>query len=95
VTTMAKPKTELERRRPSPPYTRWDQRRKPVLLSYLKLTNGKRLCLSLETDDPNIAKQHMRFIVATSLAEGRVSPDGRAAEVYGPKWNRALAAQEG
>jgi hypothetical protein len=80
--TMAKPKTELC---PSPPYTRWDQRGKPVLLSYLKLINGKQLCLSLETDDPNIAKGHMRLLVAMSLAKGRLSPDGGAAEVYGPK----------
>ena len=49
--TMAKPKTELQERRPSPPYTRWDQRSKPVLLTYLKLNNGKRVCLSLKTDE--------------------------------------------
>ena len=48
---MAKPKTELQERRPSPPYTRWDQRSKPVLLTYLKLNNGKRVCLSLKTDE--------------------------------------------
>jgi hypothetical protein len=83
--TMAKPKTELEQRCPSPPYTRWDQRGKPVLLSHLKLINGKQLCLSLETDDPNIAKGHMRLLVAMSLAKGRLSPDGGAAEVYGRK----------
>jgi hypothetical protein len=33
---MSKPKTELGQRCPPPPYTRWDQRGKPVLLSYLK-----------------------------------------------------------
>ena len=51
---MAKPQTELGQRCPPPPYTRWDQRGKPVLLSYLKLINGKRLCLSLETEDVDI-----------------------------------------
>jgi hypothetical protein len=84
--TMAKPKTELEQRCPSPPYTRWDQRVKPVLLCYLKRINGgKSLCLSLETDDPEIAKRHMRLLVAMLLAKGRLSPDGGAAKVYGPK----------
>src|SRR5262249_17876781 len=82
---MAKPKTELGQRCPPPPYTRWDQRGKPVLLSYLKLINGKRLCLSLETEDLDVARQHMRLLVAMLLAEGRLSPDSRAAEVYGPK----------
>jgi hypothetical protein len=85
VMTMAKPKTELGQRCPPPPYTRWDQRGKPVLLSYLKLIDRKRLCLSLETDDPDIAKRHMRLLVAMLLAKGRLSPDGGAAEVYGPK----------
>jgi hypothetical protein len=82
---MAKPKTELGQRCPPPPYTRWDQRGKPVLLSYLKLLDGKRLCLSLETEDPDIAKRHMRLLVAISLAKGHLSPDGGAAAVYGPK----------
>jgi hypothetical protein len=67
---MAKPKTDLGRQCPPPPYTRWDQRGKPVLLSYLKLVDGKRLCLSLETEDPEIAKRHMRLLVAWSLCQG-------------------------
>jgi hypothetical protein len=83
--TMAKPKTELGQRCPPPPYTRWDQRGKPVLLSYLKLIHGKQLCLSLETDDPDVAKRHMRLLVPMLLAKGRLSPDGKAAEVYGRK----------
>jgi len=58
--TMAKPKTELEQRCPSPPYTRWDQRVKPVLLSHLKRINEKSLCLSLETQDPQVAKRPER-----------------------------------
>jgi hypothetical protein len=85
VMTMAKPKTELGQRCQPPPYTRWDQRGKPVLLSYLKLIDGKRLCLSLETEDPDIAKRHMRLLVENLLAKGRLSPDGGAAKVYGPK----------
>jgi hypothetical protein len=88
VMTMAKPKTELGQRCPPPPYTRWDQRGKPVLLSYLKLINGKRLCLSLETEDLDIARRHMRLLVAMLLAEGRLSPDSGAAEVYGPEGAR-------
>jgi hypothetical protein len=86
--TMAKPKTELGRRCPPPPYTRWDQRGKPVLLSYLKLIEGKRLCLSLETKDPDIAKRHMQLLVAMMLAEGRLSPNSAAAEVYGRRGTR-------
>jgi hypothetical protein len=82
---MAKPKTELVQRCPPPPYTRWDQRGKPVLLSFLKLINGKQLCLSLETDDPEIAKGHMRLLVAMLVDRGRLSPNGGAAEVYGRK----------
>ena len=83
---MARPKTELEQRCPSPPYTRWDQRgKKPVLLSYLKLIDRKGLCLSLETDDPEIAKRHMRLLVAMLLNKGRLSPDAGVAQVYGPK----------
>ena len=82
---MAKPKTELAQRCPPPPYMRWDQRGKPVLLSYLKLINGKRLHLSLETDDPDIARGHMRLLVAMLLAERRLSPDSGSAKVYGPK----------
>ena len=82
---MAKPKTELGQRCPPPPYTRWDQRKTPVLLSYLKLIDRKRLCLSLETEDPDTAKRHMRLLVAWSLAKGRLSPDGGAAKLYGPK----------
>jgi hypothetical protein len=82
---MAKPKTELVQRCPPPPYTRWDQRGKPVLPSYLKLINGKQLCLSLETDDPEIAKGHMRLLVAMLVDRGRLSPNGGAAEVYGRK----------
>jgi len=85
---MAKPKTELGQQCPPPLYTRWDQRMKPVLLSYLKLIDGKRLCLSLQTQEPDIAKRHMRLLVAKLLAKGRLSPDGGAAEVYGPKGRR-------
>jgi hypothetical protein len=85
VMTMSKPKTELEQRCPSPPYTRWDQRGKPVLLSYLKRINGKSLCLSLETEDPEVAKRHMRRLVVMLLAKGSLSPDCGAAEAYGPK----------
>jgi hypothetical protein len=70
---------------PPPPYMRWDQRGKPVLLSYLKLINGKRLHLSLKTDDPDIARRHMRLLVAMLLAERRLSPDSGSAKVYGPK----------
>ena len=82
---MARWKTELEQRRPSPPYTRWDQRRDPVLLCFLKHIDGKSLCLSLQTADPDIAKRHMRLLVAWLLYKERLSPDSGAAKVYGPK----------
>jgi hypothetical protein len=82
---MARWKTELEQRRPSPPYTRWDQRGDPVLLCYLKHIEGKSLCLSLQTADPGIAKRHMRLLVAWLLYEQRLSPASGAAKVYSPK----------
>jgi hypothetical protein len=85
VITMVKPKTELGQRCPPPPYTRWDQRVKPVLLSYLKPINGRRVCLSLQTQEPEIAKRHMRLIVANLLAKRHLSPDSGAAKVYGPE----------
>jgi hypothetical protein len=88
VMTMAKPKTDLGQRCPPPRYTRWDQRGRPVLLSYLKLVDGKRLCLSLETDDPEIAKRHMRLLVPMLLAKRRILPGSGAAEAYGPKGTR-------
>jgi hypothetical protein len=37
---MSKPTTELGQRCPPPPYTRWDQRGKPVLQASLKLPDG-------------------------------------------------------
>ena len=76
---MAKPTTELEQRCPSPPYTRWDQRRKPALLCYLKRIGGKSLCLSLETDDPELAKRHMRLLVPMLIAKGHLAADAGAA----------------
>jgi hypothetical protein len=83
--TMAKPKTEMEQGCPSPPYTRWDQRVKPVLLSYLKPITGKRVCLSLQTQAPDIAKRHMRLLVGMLVYKGRLSPVCGAAKVYGSK----------
>jgi hypothetical protein len=83
---MARLTTELGQLHPPPPYTRWDQRVKPVLLCYLKnLTRGKSLCLSLQTQNPDIAMGHMQLIVEWSLAKGHLSPDSGAARVYGPK----------
>jgi len=82
--TMAKPTTELGQRCPPLPYTRWDQRGKPVLLSYLKSINGKQVCLSLETDDPDVARRPMRLLVAMLLNKGRLSSNGGAAKVYRP-----------
>jgi hypothetical protein len=72
---MPRPKTALEQRCPSPPYTRWDQRGNCVLLCYLKHIDGKSLCMSLQTADPDIAKRHMRLLVAWLLYKERLSPD--------------------
>jgi hypothetical protein len=83
--TMAKPKTELAQQCPPPPYTHWDQRGRPVLLSGLKLMNGKELRLSLQTQDPDIARGHIRLLVAMLVDKGSLSPNGGAAKIYGPK----------
>jgi hypothetical protein len=82
---MASPTTELGQRCPPPPYTRWDQRGNPTLLSYLKPIKGKRLCLSLQTEDPDIARRHMRLLVPSLVAQGRLSADSGAAKAYHPK----------
>jgi hypothetical protein len=87
---MPRPKTELEQRCPSPPYTRWDQRGKPVLLVHLKkehFLNEKPLHLSLQTKDPDIAKRHMRWLVGMLLLQRRLRADSGAAKEYGPKGN--------
>ncbi len=87
--TMAKPTTELGKKvLPPPRYTRWDQRGKHMLQSYLRLLDRKWLRLSLETEDAAIAKRHMRLLVAKLLANGRLSPDSGAAEEYGPEGTR-------
>jgi hypothetical protein len=56
-----------------------------VLLCYLKNIKGKSLCLSLQTQNTDIARRHMRLIVACLLAKGSLSPDSGAAKAYGPK----------
>jgi hypothetical protein len=59
-----------------------------LALAHLKkkqLMDGKSVCLSLETDDPDIAKRHMRVLVPMLVAEGRLSPDSGAAKEYGRK----------
>jgi hypothetical protein len=61
---MAKPTTEWAQQHPLPPFTHWDQRGNPVLLTDLELMNRKTLRLSLKTQDPDIARRHMRFLVA-------------------------------
>jgi hypothetical protein len=80
--TMAKPTTELGQLRPPPPYTRWDQRVRPVLLSYVPIIGGKHLCLSLKTQDPDIARRHIRRLVAMLLHRGLLSPDDGVAKGY-------------
>jgi hypothetical protein len=82
---MAKPTTEQAQRFPPPPYTHWDQRGEPVLLTDLDLMNGKTLRLSLQTQDPDSAKGHMRFLVGMLVVKGSLSPNGGAVRVYGPK----------
>ena len=66
-----------------------------MLLSYLKLIDGKRLCLSLKTDDPDIAKRHMRVLVAMLLADGRLPRNSGAAEVYGSEGTSRPRLDEG
>src|ERR1700730_17011019 len=85
VTSMAKPTTERAHQHPLPPFTHWDQRGNPVLLTDLKLMDGKKLRLSLKTQDSDIARGHMRFLVAMLVFKGSLSPNSGGVRVYGPK----------
>ena len=69
VMTMAKPTTELGERCPPPPYTRWDQRGKPVLQASLKLPDGTTFRAMLNTDDRKIAMRRMQLIVVLHLSD--------------------------
>jgi hypothetical protein len=83
---MAKPTTELGQRCPPPPYTKWDQRGKGVLLVHLKknhFIDGKSLHPSLETNDRHVAMRHMRWLVPMLLLQGRLRADSGAAKEYG------------
>ena len=60
---MAKPTTGLGQRCPPPPYTRWDQRGKPVFQASLKLPDGTTFRAMLNTDDRKIAMRRMQLIV--------------------------------
>jgi hypothetical protein len=79
---MVKPTTQLGQRKRPPRYTHWDQRGTPVLLTDLKLLDGKCLRLSLKTGDLDIAERHMRLLVPMLVGQGRLSPDGGAAKLY-------------
>ena len=68
VMTMAKPTTELGQRCPPPPYTRWDQRGKPVLQASLKFPDGTTFRAILNTDDRKIAMRRMQLIVVLHLS---------------------------
>src|SRR5947199_7456928 len=74
---MAKQRTDLERQWPSPPYTRWDQRKKPFLLCHLKNIDSTSFPYTTLFRSPDIARGHMRLIVAWLLAKGQLSPDWR------------------
>jgi len=57
-----------------------------VLLVHLKknhFINGKPLHLSLETDDPDTATRHMRWLVAMLRLQGRLRADSGAAKEFG------------
>ena len=69
VMAMAKPTTERGKLYPPPPYTRWDQRGRPVLQATLKLPDGTTVRAMLNTDDRKIALQRMQLIVVSLLRE--------------------------
>jgi hypothetical protein len=83
--TMAKPKTELAQRCPPPPYMEWSRLGRPMLVSNVQrgLSTGKRLRVSLSTDDPELAKRLMRILIAQLVIDGRLAPESGAARVYG------------
>jgi hypothetical protein len=88
---MAKPKTELVQRCPPPPYTRWDQRGKPVLQASLKLPDGTTFRAMLNTDDRKIAMRRMQLIVVLLVHDGRLPANSRAAQLYGRRPARGVA----
>ena len=94
VMTMAKPTTELGQRCPPPPYTRWDQRGKPVLQASLKLPDGTTFRAMLNTDDRKIAMRRMQLIVVLLVRDGRLPANSGAAQVYGRRPARGVAEVE-
>ena len=88
---MAKPTTELGQRCPPPPYTRWDQRGKPVLQASLKLPDGTTFRAMLNTDDRKIAVRRMQLIVVLLVRDGCLPADSGAAQVYGRRPARGVA----
>jgi hypothetical protein len=89
---MAKPKIELGQM--SPPYMEWSRLGHPMLCANVQrgLTTGKRLRVSLSTDDSELAKRVMRVLIAQLVIDGRLAPESGAARVYG-RGSAAAAAR--
>jgi len=89
---MAKPK--IEPGQMSPPYMEWSQWGHPMLYANVQrgLTTGKRLRVSLSTDDSELAKRVMRVLIAQLVIDGRLAPESGAARVYG-RGSAAAAAR--
>jgi hypothetical protein len=83
--TMAKPKTELGQRCPAPAYMEWLPFVRPILSANVQrgLSTGKRLRVSLSTDDPEVAKRVMGVLVPQLVIDGRLAPESEPARVYG------------
>jgi hypothetical protein len=80
---MPRKRSEWAERCPAPPYTRWDQRGRPVLQATLKLPDGTTVRAMLNTDDRKIAVQRMRLIVVLLVLDGRLPANSPAARLYG------------
>jgi hypothetical protein len=74
---MAKPKTELERLCPSPPYTRWDQRENPDLLGDARSRFSQGSIMGKRPPPPLIG-WHQR---KKSVLRGELIRDGRSTRV--------------
>jgi hypothetical protein len=78
--STARRSPEIKRR--APPYMCWDP--KGRLQISVERPDQSRIRHTLRTDELAIAEQRIRVVIAAEIADGRLPPDGRVAQMYGP-----------